>query len=512
MKSTRSLFAIGALALTTSASAVELKPEAALPAAAATSPTTAPLAPRAPRAGGLALVGGRVVTMAGHTYSSGTVLVEKDTVVGVGGPDLDVPGRYQVIDVKGLEVYPGFIETNSQLGLIEVGMEGVTRDSDEDSDPFTPHVRAEDGINVRSELIPVTRLNGITTALVSPGEANLFSGQSAVIDLAGESVAEMVVKSPAFSHLNLGEEPRERGRSKGKYMTRMGMLAEVREALVKAQEYRRRQERFKEELALFEEEQKEEAKEAEKPSDKEKDEKSRDKAGEKTGKDNKSEDRDDKKSDTSEKDGKPRKKKKLPPEPPARDLKLEALMPVLKGSLRVFVRAHREDDIRNALALAREFGLRIALSHVSEGWRVAPLILESGAFASVGPINVQPDAWETLGARYDNASLLVRAGVTIAIQTGDAHNVRNLPFYAGLAAAHGLGRDEALAAITIDAARLLGIESRYGSIEKGKVANLLVVDGDPLQPASRVRRLFIRGKELPLTSKQTQLYDRFKTR
>jgi len=165
-------------------------------------------------------VGGRVVTMAGHTYSNGTVLVEKDTIVGVGGADLDIPGRFTVIDVKGLEVYPGFIESNSQLGLIEVDQESSTRDVDED-DAFTPQVKAEDGINVRSELIPVTRCNGITTALVSPGESGLFSGQSAIIDLAGESVAEMLVKSPAFLHLNMGEQARDRGRAKGKFATRM---------------------------------------------------------------------------------------------------------------------------------------------------------------------------------------------------------------------------------------------------------------------------------------------------
>lgn len=489
-------------------------PPAAIPPPAAQAPASAPNLSGPAR--GLALVGGRVVTMAGRTYPNGTVLVEKDSIVAVGGSEVDIPSRYQVVDVKGQEVYPGFIETNSQLGLTEVSMEEGSNDLDEGSDIFTPHVRAEDGINVRSELFAVTRLNGITTALVNPGESNLFSGQSAVIDLAGESVSEMVVKSPAFSHLNLGDDPRGRGRSKGTYKTRMGLYAEIRERLVKAQEYKRHLERFKEELALFEEEQKEstnvdEKDQAEKSKDSTSaDEKHKDKkADEKKAEDKKDEKPADKAAD---KPAEKKKKKKLPPEPPSRDLKLEALVPVLKGELKLFVRAHREDDVRNALALAREFGVKIVLSHVSEAWRVAPLLVENGVFASVGPINTNPESWETLGARYDNAALLARAGVTIAIQTGDAHNVRNLPFYAGIAAAHGLGRDEALAAITIDAAKVLGIENRYGSIEKGKVANLLVVDGDPLQPASRVRRLFIRGKELPLKSKQTQLFDKFKTR
>lgn len=486
-------------------------PTSAIPPPVAAAPASAPNL--AGPARGLALVGGRVVTMAGRTYANGTVLVEKDSIVAVGGSEVDIPSRYQVVDVKGQEVYPGFIETNSQLGLTEVSMEEGSNDLDEGADIFTPHVRAEDGINVRSELFAVTRLNGITTALVNPGESNLFSGQSAVIDLAGESVSEMVVKSPAFSHLNLGDDPRGRGRSKGTYKTRMGLYAEIRERLVKAQEYKRHLERYKEELALFEEEQKESTSGEEKDNEKPKestggDEKSKEKKEDKKADESTKVDEKDKKADKPDK----KKKKKLPPEPPSRDLKMEALMPVLKGELKLFVRAHREDDIRNALALAREFGVKVVLSHVSEAWRVAPLLVENGVFASVGPINTNPESWETLGARYDNAALLARAGVTIAIQTGDAHNVRNLPFYAGIAAAHGLGRDEALAAITIDAAKVLGIENRYGSIEKGKVANLLVMDGDPLQPASRVRRLFIRGKELPLKSKQTQLFDKFKTR
>lgn len=509
-------FSVVVLALAMAGAAcaeLEKKPDAA-PSPAA-SPAAAPAKREAP-AHGIALVGARVVTMAGRTYGPGTVLIEKDSVVAVGGPEIDVPSRYTVVDVKGLEVYPGFIDTNTSLGLIEVDLEGATRDVDEDVDPVTPHVRAEDGINVRSELIPVTRLNGITTVLTSPGESNLFSGQSAVIDLAGESVTEMVVKAPAFLHMNLGEAARERGRAKGKWATRMGLMAEARDTWLKAQEFRKKQQRFKDELAIFEEEQKEEdAKEAAEAA-KAKEKESRPEAKD-AGKDAKSDAKDAKDAkdkgdakDDKEKAEKTKRKKKLPPEPPARDLKMEALVAALKGELPVFVRAQREDDIRHALALSREFGFRLVLNHVSEGWRVAPMILEAGVFASVGPINTQPEAWETLGARYDNAALLARAGVPIAIQTGDAHNVRNLPFYAGLAAAHGLGRDEALAAITVDAAKLLGIDNRYGTIAAGKVANLVVVDGDPLQPSSRVRRLYIRGKEIALKSKQTVLFDKFR--
>jgi imidazolonepropionase-like amidohydrolase len=457
----------------------------------------------------VALTGARVVTMAGHTYRNGTILIEKDKIVQVGDTDLEIPSRYQVVDLKGMEVYPGFIDTNTQVGLIEVSLEEGTRDADEDTDPITPHVRVVDGINIRSEIIPVTRVNGITTVLVNPGESNLFAGQSAVIDLAGESVPEMVVKAPAFTHLNLGEDPRARGRARSKFSTRMGIMASVRETLVKAQEYAAHVDRHKKELEIFEEEQKEEEAKDEKADKKEPEKKETDKTDKKDSE--KTADKEKDKADKEEKDSKKKKKKKLPPEPPARDLKLESLVPALKRELPIYVRAHREDDIRNALELAREFKLKVVLSHATEGWRLAADIAAAGVPASVGPINVQPENWETLGARYENAALLAHAGVRIAIQTWEVHNVRNLPYSAGLAVAYGLGRDEALESITINAARLLGIDDRYGSIEKGKVANLVVSDGDPLQPNTHIRRLFIRGREISLKSRQTKLLEKYRS-
>jgi imidazolonepropionase-like amidohydrolase len=202
------------------------------------------------------------------------------------------------------------------------------------------------------------------------------------------------------------------------------------------------------------------------------------------------------------------------PEEPARDLRLEALGLALEKKLPVLVRAQREDDIRTALRLADEFKFRLVLRHGAEAWKVADLLAKRNIPVIVGPIGQQPSSFESPGARYDNAALLRKAGVTIAIQTAETHNVRNLPFAAGMAAAHGLTPEEALEAITAGAARVLGIAGRYGTLEKGKVANVAIFegepDGDPLQPRTKLRQLFIRGKQVPLKSRQTELFEKYR--
>ncbi|TPW01560.1 MAG: amidohydrolase, partial [bacterium] len=157
---------------------------------------------------------------------------------------------------------------------------------------------------------------------------------------------------------------------------------------------------------------------------------------------------------------------------------------------------------------------RMVLRFGAEAWKVADLLAKRGIPVIVGPIGQQPSNFESPGARYDNAALLRKAGVTIAIQTAETHNVRNLPFAAGMAAAHGLTPEEALEAITAGAARVLGIAGRCGTLEKGKVANIAIFegepDGDPLQPRTKLRQLFIRGKSVPLTSRQTELFEKYR--
>ncbi|MBI4869147.1 MAG: amidohydrolase family protein [Candidatus Wallbacteria bacterium] len=446
-----------------------------------------------PPASRFALVGGKVVTMAGRTYDPGRVLVENQTIVAVGGAELDVPPRFRTIDAAGAWVIPGLIDSGTHLGLIEVDLEDQTNDLDDSMDLLSPHLRVVDAVNPASELIRVSRLTGVTTVLVAPGEGDVFSGQAAVLDLAGESVEEMTVRAPAMLCLGLGSDAVNRGRARSRFSTRMGLIGEIRAQLLKVQEYLKKQEKYrrkleehKVELASWEASQKPTAPVA--PT-----------AAAVTAT-----------QPPAALAGKEASKRPEPPDEPERDLKLEALAQVLERKLPLLVRAHRQDDIRAALRLADEFKLKLVINHGTEAYRVAELLAKKDVPVIVGPVDQQPDTFETLGARYENAELLRKAGVRIAIQTSDSHNVRNLPYAAGLAAAHGLPPEEALAAVTIEAAKILGIADKYGSLDKGKIANIAVVEGDPLQPASRLRHLFIRGKSIPLTSRQTELYEKWK--
>jgi len=173
----------------------------------------------------------------------------------------------------------------------------------------------------------------------------------------------------------------------------------------------------------------------------------------------------------------------------------------------VFVRAHRVDDILTAVRLAEEFKLRLIISHGTEAYKVADLLAARKIPVVVGPITVQPERIETLGAIYDNAARLSRAGVTIAIQTGETLNARMLPYEASLAVAYGLPWEQAIRALTVNPAGIFGIADRIGSIRPGLDADLIATKGDPLQPLARLRHLMIKGRPVPLTSRQTALYE-----
>ena len=193
---------------------------------------------------------------------------------------------------------------------------------------------------------------------------------------------------------------------------------------------------------------------------------------------------------------------------------MAALLPVLRGERLLLVEANAAPDIVRALAWLRGKGVRAVLTGVAEGWRVADSIAVAGLPVIVGPVLALPTRQTDRYARpFENAGLLAAAGVLVAIRSDEEQNARNLPFHAGFAAAYGaeagFGPAEALAAVTINPARIFGLDSRLGSIEAGKEATLFVADGDPFEPSTRVTALFIRGDRIPLVSRQTELYDEF---
>jgi imidazolonepropionase-like amidohydrolase len=191
-------------------------------------------------------------------------------------------------------------------------------------------------------------------------------------------------------------------------------------------------------------------------------------------------------------------------------LDLEALIPVVKGELPLVITADRASDIEAALRLAKDFHLKLILASVNEGWMVAREIAEAKVPVLVNPLSDLPGAFESLGATLENAARLHKAGVTMAFMTGDAHNSRNIRQAAGNAVANGLPWDVALAAMTSVPARIWGIAGRYGTLEPGKDADVVIWDGDPLEVTSFPTAVLIRGREMPMTNRQLELRDRYK--
>jgi imidazolonepropionase-like amidohydrolase len=193
----------------------------------------------------------------------------------------------------------------------------------------------------------------------------------------------------------------------------------------------------------------------------------------------------------------------------ATDARLEALVPVLEGRVPAYMRAQRMDDILTALRLTDEFKLTTVLVDGVDAYKVASELARRNIPVLLGPTTTQPDTIESAGAVYENAALLVKHKVRIAITTGGAQQAGQLPFEAGIAAAYGLDRDEALRAITLTPAQILGIADRFGSLEKGKIADVVVAEGLILQPRARVTRVFIRGKAIDLHTWQEDFRDQY---
>ena len=191
-------------------------------------------------------------------------------------------------------------------------------------------------------------------------------------------------------------------------------------------------------------------------------------------------------------------------------LDLEALVPVVRGELPLVLAVDRASDIRAALALGREHSLRLILAGVTEGWTVAEEIAAAKVPVLVNPMVNLPARFEALAATLENAARLAKAGVTVAFATGDAHNARNIKQGAGNAVAYGLPWDAALAAMTTVPARICGIADHYGTLEPGMDADVVIWDGDPLEVTTFADAVFIRGQQMPMKSRQTELRDRYK--
>jgi imidazolonepropionase-like amidohydrolase len=400
-------------------------------------------APHAAAQNVIAIEGGTVHTMTGAPIEGGTVVIRDGRIVAV-GRNVAVPAGARRIDAAGRHVTPGFIESGTAIGLVEVGaVAGSVDHTIIQTSVMREQIRAAfniaDGINPQSTVIPVTRIAGITTAVSRPG-GGLISGQGVVMDLDGATLDQMLIRSPIGMWGRIGEgAPGVLGGTRGATTMRL------REALEDARAYAR---------------------------------------------------------------GRPAYDRGETREYAASRLDLEALQLVLNRRIPLVLEAHRASDIIGAIRLAREYNLRLVLEGATEGWMVANDLAQADVPVVIRVLENLPGNFERLGARFENAALLRQAGVQVILTSGDTHNARNLRQEAGNAVAHGLPHAEALRAVTLYPARLWGL-AEYGSLEAGKVANVVVWGGDPLEILTPVHHVFIRGREVPLRSRQTDLRDRY---
>jgi imidazolonepropionase-like amidohydrolase len=417
----------------------------------------------------IVLKGGKLLTVSHGAIENGMLVMENGKISAIGAASsVKAPRNARVIDVAGMTVYPGLIDSETRLGLTEISAERMTTDLVELSEEIMPHMHVYDAFHAESELIPVTRLNGITNAIVAPEGMDTLPGQDCFIQLDGRSAAEMLLVRDIALPLNFtGKERRNETWEKRKFpQTRMGLAAQLRQAFLDAEDYAQH-------WADYE---RKKTQAANQPAD--------------------------------DKD----KEKKQPPTPPKRDLKLEALLPYLEGKKPIVLAAAEASDLETAVSLAREFKLRFVLNHINHSQPVLDYVASLKVPVIVGPIYEDPKDYERYDAVYKLPAELYRRGVKIVFASYEAHNVRNLPYAAGYATAYGLPYDEALKAVTLNAAEIWGVADRLGSLDVGKSANIAVATGDPLDLRADVKQVFIAGREIPMTSRQTQLRDEYGTR
>jgi len=338
----------------------------------------------------------------------------------------------EVLDAQGMDAYAGFIDAHSHLGLAGYGIGYEGTDYNEMNDIVTPHLRGIDGFKPMQPSLEHASRAGVTTVCVGPGSANVLGGTFFAVKTVGRCVDDMVVRDPIAMKCAFGENPKRCYRDKCD-SSRMTTAAKLREMLFKAREYERK-------IAA---------------------------AGD----------------DES----------KLP----AFDMKLEALRPVIRGELPLKAHAHAAEDIFTAIRIAREFGCKLTLEHVTEGHLIVDELAEAGYPCAVGPSLGDASKWELRNMSFTTPGILARAGIQVSIITdADVIPQEYLPLCAGLAVKSGMDPFDALQAITINPAKHAGIQDRVGSLEVGKDADVVIVNGDPFEVSARVCAVFVNGKNI----------------
>lgn len=374
---------------------------------------------------------GKIYTMAGPVIEGGSVLIENGKITAV-GKDVEAPANATVIDAAGRMVLPGMIDAHSHLGMVESAIGSEGSDGNEATAPNTAQMRGIDGINPLDITFEEARNVGITLVATGPGSANVLGGTFVAIKLVGDCVDDMVVKEPVAMKCAFGENPkRVYGGQRKTPATRMGTASVLRDALYKAKQYMEAQERAADD----------------------------------------------------------------PSKMPQFDLQKEALIPVLRREIPLKAHAHRADDIFTAIRIAKEFDVRITLDHCTEGHLVAERLASTGLTAIVGPSFGHRSKFELTNKTFLTAAALSEAGMKIALTTDSPVTpLHTLPLMAGMAVAAGMDEEEALKSITINAAEIIEVADRVGSIEVGKDADIAIYDGHPFEINSKAWKVLIDGQ------------------
>lgn len=417
--------------------------------------------PPPPQGDVLVIEGGTIHTVSGESIANGRMVVAGGSIrtiepaVGTASRDglegFD-PDQWRTIGVDGLHLYPGFISANTVLGLVEIQAVRATIDVQEPG-PINPNARAEIAINPESELLPVARANGVLVALTAPlTDGSLIAGRSAVIQLDGWTWEDMLVRAPVGMHIAIPElgvpDGLEDQERRDFLEQRDARLELLRTSLQEARAYAQA-------LAA-----------------------GRIEEG---------------------------------------DRRWEAMVPVFARELPVFAHVDELAEIRYALQLAEEFDFRTVIVGGADAWRIADQLAERDVPVILAGLHRPPlRRWEGYSTPSESPARLLAAGVKVAIAnpggTFAAAMERNLPYEAGEAVAWGLDADEALRMITLYPAQILGVDDRLGSLDVGKDATFIVTDGDPLDIRTRVLRAFVLGREIELSTRHTELNEKYSER
>jgi len=408
-------------------------------------PATQKPAPAKPVPAGptIAITNARILTAAGPAIEKGTVVIRAGKIAAV-GTTVAVPSGARVIDASGKIVTPGFIESNTNLGIVEIPLSAEGTADQNSTDPgVSAAFNVMDAFNPRSTAIPVTRVDGITRALVVPGgTGHIVQGQAAVFDLGGEQAPSSVTKPRAAMMAVLGEAGA--GVAGGSRATAMLRL---RELLQDAADFSTNRTAWQ----------------------------------------------------SAQRRAYVRSR-----------LDLEALRPVITGTMPLAIAANRASDLLAAMRLADEFKLKLVLVGAAEGWMVAEEIAKRKVPVVIKPLTNIP-SFDALGATLENAARLHAAGVTLVLSTFDTQRAGTLRQEVGNAISYGLDAEAALRSITITPARVWGIADRAGSLEAGKDADVVIWSGDPFELTSTAEQVFIKGREMPMETRQTELLKKYRT-